>query len=507
VKDKLLIWLGDALYRFGLAEALQKNCECDLIAIVDVDIKQKTFFEKQNLVKFKKIWYYRDHVDLSTKGKFDLNYLQTFEKKYGINLWNIAYSERYFYKFNIHEFTHDEILSILEQECKLFENAIEETKPDFLIIGTTDLHHNYLLSEICKALGINVLMLAGARFGYKEMICEEADRVDDTLGPIQYGITKNGKTIKELQTFLKKFDNVKQIKEFEKNLQVPITEKIRKFFQLIFIYGGKDFRNQFEHVGMTRTKILKEKLMEKFKKKSVLSFVNGNLPKVFDKEIPFVYYPLNTEPERALSIAAPFYTNQIELITHIAKSLPIGYRLYVKDHPGMNFKGGRGRSISFYKEIMELPNVKLLHPSINPEEILKNCSLVITINGTTGLEAAFYNKPTITFVQTLYTSLPSVYTLKNINELPQTIRTALQTKVNVKNLNDFVNFIEKNSFKLDRKLLVSDFRNRFLYKNIKESEMKSYLDTHKSTFDKMAHEHLKKIKQIREIKNNIHKKS
>ena len=39
----------------------------------------------------------------------------------------IAYSERSFYKFNdYYKFSGDEILSILEQECRLFEKVLDE---------------------------------------------------------------------------------------------------------------------------------------------------------------------------------------------------------------------------------------------------------------------------------------------------------------------------------------------------------------------------------------------
>ena len=70
------------------------------------------------------------------------------------------------------------------------------------------------------------------------------------------------------------------------------------------------------------------------------------------------------------------------------------------------------RSFSFYKKIMDLPNVKMLHHTIHPKNILPKCSMVITVGGTAGFEAAFYEKPTITFVDTLYSSLKSVEILK-----------------------------------------------------------------------------------------------
>ena len=90
------------------------------------------------------------------------------------------------------------------------------------------------------------------------------------------------------------------------------------------------------------------------------------------------------------------------------------------------------RNISYYKKILELPNVKFIHQSFSNQEIIKNCSLVMTITGTSGLEAAFYNKPSIVFGDVVFDVLPSVYKVKNLKELPQIIKTALlQKKVNM----------------------------------------------------------------------------
>jgi len=500
MNDKLLCWIGDAVYRFGIVKAIQDNYKCDLYSILDIDYRQKKFFENQKLVNFQKTWFYRDYVDLTGNQKPDIEFLQKFEERYGINLWNNIYSERYFYKYNTHSFSYNDLLRIIEQECKLFEKVIDDVQPQFLIIGTTDLHHNHLLTELCRAKNVQVLMTGGARFGYRELICEEPDKLSSIIYAKKIVVKKNEKTFEELRSYLTKFDNVKQITEFRKNLEVPISEKIRKFFELIFVYGGAKYRNQFERIGMTRKKIIGEIIRNRFNKRSTSSFVNRHLNRKLDSTAPFVYYPLHTEPERALSIAAPFYTNQIEVITHIAKSLPVGYNLYVKDHPGMSFKAGPGRTISFYNQIMDLPNVKLLHPEVSQDEILKSCSLVITINGTTGLEAAFYGKPALTLVETLYSHLPSVITIKTPEDLPHAIIQALEKKVEPSSLEEFVNFIEANSFEIDRKLLYSDFRNKFLYKEIDANEMKSYFKDHNSSFETIGLEYISKIKKIKDNK-------
>ena len=138
------------------------------------------------------------------------------------------------------------------------------------------------------------------------------------------------------------------------------------------------------------------------------------IEKIFLKQIPdvnFVFFPLHLDPERSLLLHAPFYLNQLEIIRNIAKSLPIGYKLFVKEHVTMITRSWR--STDFYKELLKIPNVILIHPSIYPEEILTKCSLVITINGTAGFDAAFYQKPSIVFGDVLYQNLSSTTTLKN----------------------------------------------------------------------------------------------
>ena len=63
------------------------------------------------------------------------------------------------------------------------------------------------------------------------------------------------------------------------------------------------------------------------------------------------------------------------------------------------------RPLSFYKTLLSLPNVRFLHPSFDSLTAIKNSSLVITIAGSSGLEAAFYEKPSIIFADVSYSNL------------------------------------------------------------------------------------------------------
>ena len=49
-------------------------------------------------MNFKKKWFLKDYLAELPK-KPDLNYLLEFEKKYGISMWKLAYSDTIFYKY------------------------------------------------------------------------------------------------------------------------------------------------------------------------------------------------------------------------------------------------------------------------------------------------------------------------------------------------------------------------------------------------------------------------
>ena len=141
MKDKIIFWLDSDITSFGIAKFLQEKYESEFFAILDINPNTKgmalvitknhfdsyAFSMPDNVYqKFMSatIWYYHDHV--FPKTIVDLEYLSNFEKRYGVNLWLLALNERLFYQFNyFYKFTRNEILSILEQECKLFEAILD----------------------------------------------------------------------------------------------------------------------------------------------------------------------------------------------------------------------------------------------------------------------------------------------------------------------------------------------------------------------------------------------
>jgi hypothetical protein len=158
------------------------------------------------------------------------------------------------------------------------------------------------------------------------------------------------------------------------------------------------------------------------------------------------------------------------------------------------------RKISFYKQIMDINNVVLIHPSIPSENLMKKCSLVISTAGTSALESVFHGKSSITFADTGLEMIPFVHKLKSINDLPNLIKNSLNEIVDPLTLNKYVDLVEKQSIDFDYLEALADYSSHFYYDgflvgdaNIQNPQMDSYLKKNKSEFDKLAEEHIKKF--------------
>ena len=490
--EKIIFWESGDFFPFFLSNSLQKKINGEFYAIFDVPDRQKVFYQKQKLVDFKKSWFFQDGISKKQKT-VDMKFLTSFEEKYNINLWLLALNERLFNEYNeFYKFSREEILSILEDECKLFEKILE-VKPKFLISTKSAFHHHELFHQMCKVSGVKPLIFATSVFANRCIISEEPNILDDK------------RTIEELESSNRNFDDLEKYwkklefrKQHEHQLNSIRTSKKPKVNAgLNFIFSRNATRNNYGYYGHTKPKALSNYIAGVVKKKRRSGYIDNNLLTVIDQSIPFVYFPLHQMPERELLIGSPFNTNQIEIIKHISKSLPIGYLLYVKEHPTQITR--EWRDVSFYKEILSIPNVRLLHYSVKSEDVLKKCSLVITIHGAAGLEAAIHKKPAIIFSDFSYSILPSVHKLQSIEELPDTIKSSLQTKVNASDVDKFLNLLDANSIDFDLVGFDSQCLNYFYYGGnllnveLDEKNVKQFIEKQRSSFDILADEYIKKI--------------
>lgn len=490
--DKVLFWISGALTSFCVSYYLQKKIDSDFFAIIDSYDKPKSFFKNQSLVKFQETWFYHDHFENLSNP--DIEYLSNFEKKYDINLWELAINERIFYRFNnVYKFSDDEILSVLEHECKLFENILTKINPDFLIMSEPTLHQQDLLYKMCKKIGVKTLL----RTSLNTTRCAISENprkldLDIDLNTVQ----SSNRSFDDLLTYRKSINSFDKIKDYRGNFKVSNVELLKSSLKFLSS-ENQHIKTHYTHRGRTKLDVLKDESRKKLARKRRYSFMENNLETEIEHNEKFVYFPLAVDEERNLLIAAPYYTNQLEIIRDVVKALPVGYKLYIKENPNMWIR--YWRDVDEYKEIMDIPNVRLYHPDVSAESLFQKCSLVITIGGSSGLDAAFYQKPSIVFTDLGYTALPSVSLVDNITDLPRIIRESLQKEVSNDDLDKYLKIVHDNSFDFDNLGFEKNY-NSFFYHDghylsveIQESKMSQFLKENQVVLERLSSEYEKKI--------------
>ena len=120
---------------------------------------------------------------------------------------------------------------------------------------------------------------------------------------------------------------------------------------------------------------------------------------------------------------------------------------------------------------MSLPNVIMVHPSANSDELMQKSSIVATISGTVGLECGFYNKHCITFTDTEFSHLSHVHRIKNMEELPNKIKDCIDKKVDINEIQSVYEKIFNNSFAIDETDVDNDINTTFRIA-LRESRLK-----------------------------------
>jgi len=497
MNNRILFWISGDLLTFCLAHYMQKNNIGDFYSITDITNKPKIFFKEQTFVNFLNNWFYHDHIHINKNP--DVNYLKNFQKKYNIDLMELGKNDRILNKYNeYHDFSKDEIESILENECKLFEMILDEVNPDYFITGETALQPNHLFSLMCKAKGIKVLMLNHGNWKNFCYISETRHKLDgfkklssDNDEKIDFNYLQNLWNKNKVSTYHSKY--FKQVR----NSKISFLRAGLNFL----LSKNENIKTHYSYFGRTKFKVLCTEIKNLIKKRQRESFIESNLIKKFNFKKPFLYLPLHQEPERSLLIAAPKFSNQIKTIREVMKNLPENYELYVKEHPTQGPSRG-WREISFYQEIIDMPNVKLFHPNFDSKILLQNCNLVISVGGTSSFEASFFAKPSIIFADLGYSIIPSIKKLNSYDELKSGIVDSLKNSVNPNYVNNYIKSLENNSFIFKFMNFEEDYQNWFYVNGntvdvlLTNEKMEKFLSDNNDKLENLSLEFIKKIQQL-----------
>lgn len=143
-------------------------------------------------------------------------------------------------------------------------------------------------------------------------------------------------------------------------------------------------------------------------------------------EFPYVFFPLPYEPEFPNTSLAREFNDTLAFVKQCAMALPAGYRLVVKEH----VVGVGHRPSYFLDEILRQPNVVLAANHLRGIDLVERAAAVATLNGTAGLEAAYFGKKALLFSMNVeYAGMPHVIYVRDLRDLPAYMQRAVDPAV------------------------------------------------------------------------------
>lgn len=204
-----------------------------------------------------------------------------------------------------------------------------------------------------------------------------------------------------------------------KNYEKPVSPQAKKGL-IQYILKNKNYNKDIAFFKILIWEKIKANLVRVSRSvtsaRAIKAASNGSLPE------KFVYFPMHYQPEASTLVAGVYYSNQVALIENISKLLPLGYKLVVREHP-------RGRSFRpswHYRHLSQLHNVQF--SDLNSKRLIQASEFVITISGTSAIEACAFGKPVAILGETFHSYNLLYYNVRDLRHLENIMRSVLVEK-------------------------------------------------------------------------------
>lgn len=328
-----------------------------------------------------------------------------------------------------------QILSYFNDDLDLFERIFRDQKVGFVV--NPYFHLFYLAAEMDIGTAmLNVGRHESSYFWARSYLClnDGLEAAYRALGNVDTGARKERSYANDYLPRLQFFAERSVLSLIPKLATEAKNSLIRKFT------GSKN--------GYTLASMAAYRWRELAAKKEMNRAPYLTLSEIGDGR--FVFFPLSTDPEWTLQIQSYSYFSQLWALAEVARDLPAGVTILVKEH--IYAVGRRPRDL--YDQILRFPNVRLLRLSENAMEVIQRCHAVVSINSTAGYEAAMMGKPSIILAEhSDYAFLPHVLHCPRGEGLKQALRTVMDFPMSEADMvaagSRLITAIENSCFSLD----------------------------------------------------------
>jgi hypothetical protein len=368
-------------------------------------LKKHPEFETDHVVV--KEW---ELVELARKVRPDLEKIRDYEEAVGNpTLWEPLICDRRIYlgkQASVKQdycpsFTHEQMLSVLQVAMEELERLLDRLEPEIVLSLDPVTFGDYILFLLAQTRDIPMLFFRTSKIENYLTLHEGVFGCSPHIYDLFQEYEENGSCdqwIAEAREYLERSrgENIR----YEGMILAPSERKKRglKKKPVSLLRGLRteieyllQCRNDIDIPGIWKPYIYREFVApfkaRLFNWKYSRHYILASQLDSFG----FAFFPLQSEPEISSLIWGKSYMNQIETIRNIARSLPVGMKLLVKEHP----RALGYRSSGYYKKILEIPNVLMVDPDLEVQLIIKDSEIVITIATFVSLEAIIHKKPTI----------------------------------------------------------------------------------------------------------------
>jgi len=155
------------------------------------------------------------------------------------------------------------------------------------------------------------------------------------------------------------------------------------------------------------------------------SLLYDQLSKTPDLKRPYIYVPLQYQPEASTCPMSGAYTDQQYMVQLLASHLSSDIAIYVKEHHAQE---ELCRSEEFYRTLHAIPSVTLVPRNSNTFALMDSALAVATGTGTAGFEAIFREKPVLMFGHRFYQYAIGVHLIHSTEDCKNALEKIVQKR-------------------------------------------------------------------------------
>ncbi len=350
------------------------------------------------------------------------------------NWWSIAIAERHFVDSSFllggageHPEPQDHVQALIVAMVRHFEAIITAERIDAVVCPVADSLIIHVCYQVARRFGLRVLALSpnawireegkpGLYIGRDEFM--HCDRMEEAYRKLlKRGLTEaERERVRRYKRCVAEFDLPKVYKALT-NRSFAATALSPNLKRLTaYLRENAARRKEVEYYKIDVKAKIKANLLRLWRRRRSRSMLGAT---ALDIPPHSVFYPMQYQPEQTTLVGGLFFANQIATIENIAKALPFGFTLVVKEHP----RGRGARPVWQYRHLARYPNIRFC--DADSKAIMSRCQAVITITSTAGLEAMALDRPIILLGRCYYDFADVVYKPKSWDDVAAVLRRIL----------------------------------------------------------------------------------